>query len=283
MPQPALKYVGLRGQRLLPPDYHGGTERKVVTTENHIAAMEPLGFSVSADLFAERDIVIGENFEIKSNPLPQPELGEAIKKPGHLKVAGDGFFQGRIYVRKKPEPNAAETWVSVQQTSDTLEKDIADLKATMSRIVETQRLFQSQFGRAIPQIVSVPDLNAPIPDENPNDPQEQERTFTIQVPSIPSINSVSAIVMVADTELSGFSPPADPADLSFTRSGIFDIRASGKSGAQPGVAELTIKFKVGRTWRDTLISGARTYRCEFRRVRFSAFLALNPPPPAPTP
>jgi hypothetical protein len=103
-------YIGLRAQRVVAPTTPQSSQAFDATKSNS-PLDAPLSIGVEANLFAEENLVVGENFPVdpgKIQPPPHPKPPAVFPSPGgNLKVASDMFIQGNIYA------NIAGDWLGL--------------------------------------------------------------------------------------------------------------------------------------------------------------------------
>jgi hypothetical protein len=101
-------YIGLRAQRVVAPTTPKSSQDFDATKSNS-PLDAPLSIGVEANLFAEKNLVVGANFRVDQiKPPPQPQPPATFPSPtGNLKVASDMFIQGNIYA------NIAGDWLGL--------------------------------------------------------------------------------------------------------------------------------------------------------------------------
>lgn len=106
-------YIGLRAQRIVTPTVtpHPTTPPVDPVLDNITALDAPLSLAVVPDVFAQKNLVIGDNFRVdktKIKPAPAPVAPAIFPSPtGNLKVASDLFLQGTLYA------NVAGDWLGL--------------------------------------------------------------------------------------------------------------------------------------------------------------------------
>lgn len=140
----ARTYVGLRAQRITTPTARplppasSTTETKVLLSANP-PATPPLSLGIEADLVAEKDLIVGDNFIIergKINP-PQPDPLTFPKANGNIKIAGDFFLGGNLYARR-----ANNEWLGLKELIESLMPDIFIDEVTIPVVASPQPIGQ---------------------------------------------------------------------------------------------------------------------------------------------
>jgi hypothetical protein len=120
-------YVGLKAQRILapavvPPLTNPPFKPEKQILQNVTPVDAPVSVAVEADLFARKNMVLGDNFFIDENtikPTPSPTAPATFPNlRGNLKVAGDMFLQGNFYA------GLAGEWLDLQTYIKSLMPDI---------------------------------------------------------------------------------------------------------------------------------------------------------------
>jgi hypothetical protein len=114
-PQPPLTYIGLRAQRIQPPNFPDTVSLAFDITKADDALVPPIGVDVPSNLFAEQDLVVGPNF-----PVTLPS-GVTPPAAGNVKVAGDLFLLGDCFF-----PTPGGTW---QKLADLIKGLVPDIQA----------------------------------------------------------------------------------------------------------------------------------------------------------
>ena len=90
--QPPLEYIGLRAQRIQPPDFPDTVSPPFDITSAANSIAPPLGVDVESNLFVDENLIVGDNFAVT---LP---TGVTTQAAGNGKVAADLFLQGELYI-----------------------------------------------------------------------------------------------------------------------------------------------------------------------------------------
>lgn len=100
-------YIGARAQRIITPHVTPANPPVDATLSKITPLDAPLSLGIEANVFAEKNLIVGENFEIDKNkitPLPAPIAPATFPSPtGNLKVASDLFLQGNLYAKINDE------------------------------------------------------------------------------------------------------------------------------------------------------------------------------------
>jgi hypothetical protein len=90
-------YVGVRAQRIVTPR-DGAQEFAVLAKNNPLSPATSVG--VEANLFTEQNLIVGDDFEVKTTGIFPPPVPKGYPSPtGNVKVASDLFVQGDLYTR----------------------------------------------------------------------------------------------------------------------------------------------------------------------------------------
>jgi hypothetical protein len=114
--QPTKKvvYVGLRAQRLEPPNFAGANDPAFdpkFVLNGHNSVQPAIGIDVASNLFVDENAVIGENFAIAPPPAKPPAGFPAAA--GNLKVASDLFVKGSFYFYVPNLATGVGTWLDL--------------------------------------------------------------------------------------------------------------------------------------------------------------------------
>jgi hypothetical protein len=108
-------YIGLRAQRIVTPTVTPiPADPPVDPVLDNVSALDaPLSLAVVPNIFAEKNVVIGDNFRVDKNtitPKPTPVTPPTFPCPtGNLKVASDLFLRGNLYASE------AGKWVILKE------------------------------------------------------------------------------------------------------------------------------------------------------------------------
>jgi hypothetical protein len=113
-PQPPLAYIGLRAQQIQPPNFPDTTTFDPTSAAKPLTP--PIGVEVQSNLFADQNLIVGTNFNVK--------LADGVTVPsrGNVKIGGDVFLSGDLYL---PPPDGDTNWQDLKafiqsQTPDVL-------------------------------------------------------------------------------------------------------------------------------------------------------------------
>ena len=112
-------YVGLRAQRIIVPHAAPRTPPvdPILSKNNPLDA--PLSLGVQANVFAEKNLIVGDNFEIDKTKIKLPPAPATFPSPsGNLKVSSDLFLQGQFYA------NVAGDWFGLKEYVKSFVPDI---------------------------------------------------------------------------------------------------------------------------------------------------------------
>ena len=231
-----IVYVGLRAQRIEPPDFDQAQASWSPLGGND-ATQPPLGVEVLSNLFVDQNLVVGTNFEVTPQPA-QPTTTLTPSPPtfpsptGNLSVAADMFLQGNLYLCSPayatPTSTPVAQWLELTAF---IQAQIQGPDVQMGTITVNQ-------GTAAATVNVTPYGSATAPAVtlvSPNSIASGGCNFTItskrsQSSNVSMIASISSVTTVSAALLAAFGTSAAPA-ISVTPVAVMTADKTGASCA----------------------------------------------------
>jgi hypothetical protein len=155
-------YIGLRAQRIQPPDYPDSTSFDITQKNNPLLA--PLGLCIESNVFVDQDLIVGPDFDVTTNPI-QPALPSNVAtSSGNAKIAADLFLQGEVYSLRQAGKPAANTWLSLGEYIKSFQPDVqASSSSVMAAVPGSGATQDSVSQGSLPPITltsSLPQVDA---------------------------------------------------------------------------------------------------------------------------
>ncbi len=141
-----LVYIGLRAQRITSPFFDAKADFPILKPNS---AVNPrTSVSIEANLFAQRNAIIGDNFEIIPADVPSNTSYSPKNPTGTLKVGGDAFLQGDLYTHcDSANPN---NWLNLDECiRQCIKESIPDIQIGVEIITFTNAQSNTATGDLI--------------------------------------------------------------------------------------------------------------------------------------